>query len=254
MTFPPLGRPSGRPPVATLDLSDLLLVVILSLGSARLLGLLIGASAGPSDPLAEPAPGAPAAMVAIALFAVQSLILVIAIHLVVIRGRGLAWADLGLRRPAVPWVRRAVFATLAAFPLVGLVNAIVASLIGYVPENPQLDIVAPAGISWTTALAMLFALGVVVPIAEELMFRGLLFGWLRSRLGLRPAMAISALCFSLLHGIAWLIPAIFVLGLILAWVYEKSGSLWAAITTHGLFNMISTVLLFAAQQSGALPL
>ena len=50
--------------------------------------------------------------------------------------------------------------------------------------------------------------------------------------------------FSLLHNILWLVPALTVLGVILARVYEKSGSLWAVMVTHGLFNGVTVVLIY----------
>ncbi len=248
LQFP--SPPSGGRRLAAIDPADLLLILILSLGGARLLGLIVGMSASPALPDQEP--GSPAVVV-ITLFILQNMILLAAIYTVAIRGCGVAWSDLGLRPASVPWRRRAILATLAAFPLVGLVNALVASLIGQLPNNPQLQVIAPTGVSLGGAIGMILTLGVIVPIAEELLFRGLLYGWLRDRLGIQPAMVISALCFSLLHGIIWLIPAVAMLGLILAWVYEKSDSLWASITTHGLFNTISTTFLYVALQSGVLP-
>ena len=250
LNVPPPAR--GSSGLARLDLADLLLILILSLGGVRLLGLLIGAGASDTAALPDQEDESIAGLV-IALFSLQCAIFVSSLYLVAVRGRGVSWSELGLRRPNAPWRFRAVVATMAAFPLVGLVNGIVAGLIGRVPENPQLEIIAPTVVSGAGAFGMLLTLAVVVPIAEELLFRGLLYAWLRERIGLRPAMLISALAFSLLHGIAWLIPAFAMLGLILAWVYERSDSLWAPIVTHGLFNATSTGLVFLAARSGLLP-
>lgn len=251
MSFRPPAGPQVGARLGALDATDLLLVLILSLGGVRLLGLVVGAALGSAvelpDQAAEPAP-----TLLITLFALQCVILVSALHLVAIRGKGLSWSDLGLARPQGPWLRRAVVAAIAAFPLVYFVNALVAGMLGDVPENPQLQAIAPAAVSWGSTIGMLLTLGVAVPIAEELIFRGLLYGWLRHRFGLLPAMVFSALCFSLLHGIVWLTPALAMLGLLLAWIYERSGTLWAPIVTHGLFNVLSTLLLYSALNSGVL--
>lgn len=256
MSLPSHGPHPGQGPIgarlAVLDGADLLLVLILSLGGLRLLSLVIGGAGNPSVQLPDQTVG-PSAVLLISLFVLQCVIMVGALHLVAIRGRALTWSDLGLRRPRGPWLRRAVVAAVMAFPLVYLVNALVVGLLAEVPENPQIQVIAPAASSWASALGMLLTLGIAVPIAEELIFRGLLYGWLRHRLGLAPALVISSLCFSLLHGIVWLTPALAVLGLLLAWVYESNGSLWAPITTHGLFNVLSTLVLYSALNSGALP-
>ena len=66
----------------------------------------------------------------------------------------------------------------------------------------------------------------------------------------RWAAAISGLGFAVLHGVWWLIPALLLLGVVLALVYERSGSIWAAAITHGLFNSFTTVLLYLALATG----
>ena len=92
--------------------------------------------------------------------------------------------------------------------------------------------------------------GIVAPFAEELAFRGVLFPWLRARLGLPAAAVLSALCFAFLHGVILLVPALTVIGIALALIYERSGSLWPAIVTHGVFNALMIAALYAALASG----
>lgn len=93
--------------------------------------------------------------------------------------------------------------------------------------------------------AALVALGVLVvgaaPVSEEVFFRGFFFGGLRGRLSFWAAAAISALLFGLVHipsGIAQA-PALAVLGLLLAWLYERSGSLGPPILMHAIINAIA---------------
>jgi uncharacterized protein len=61
---------------------------------------------------------------------------------------------------------------------------------------------------------------------------------------------LSALLFAVVHGIPMLIPALLVTGLVLAWVYERSGSLWPPIVVHGAFNMVMVVVLYDALAAG----
>jgi hypothetical protein len=53
-----------------------------------------------------------------------------------------------------------------------------------------------------------------------------------------------------MHGIPGLIPAIAVLGLILAWIYEITGTIWAPIVVHGAYNAIVTTILYTAVSQG----
>jgi hypothetical protein len=57
-------------------------------------------------------------------------------------------------------------------------------------------------------------------------------------------MALSAASFSMLHGnLSHLMP-IFVLGILLAYLYEKTQSIWSCIAAHMIFNSGSMVMLF----------
>lgn len=86
------------------------------------------------------------------------------------------------------------------------------------------------------------AVAVVAPFAEEVLFRGVLFRGLRLRWGLVPAMLASAALFSAAHlDIGHALP-IFVLGLVLAFLVEESGSVWPGIAMHAMVNGVATTL------------
>ncbi len=70
------------------------------------------------------------------------------------------------------------------------------------------------------------------PIAEELFFRGLLYRYLRVRLGVVMGLAVSSLLFSALHANLLALVPVFALGLLLGWVYEKTGTLIAPMSIH----------------------
>jgi uncharacterized protein len=92
------------------------------------------------------------------------------------------------------------------------------------------------------ALAFL-AVVVVAPLAEELFFRGFLYQALRKWRGVGQAVVLSALLFAVAHGHPILIAGIFPLGIILAYTFEKRGSLTATIAAHAFFNGISLILI-----------
>lgn len=79
--------------------------------------------------------------------------------------------------------------------------------------------------------------GVVGPIAEEIFFRGILYGFFR-RWGILIALALSTLIFMLAHPVFPGIPVTQVVGgIVFALAYEIEGSLMAPITIHVLGNM-----------------
>ena len=89
----------------------------------------------------------------------------------------------------------------------------------------------------------------VAPLAEETFFRGFMFGGLR-RFGFFWAALVSGLLFSAVHlNPGGLIPLALV-GMLFAWAYMKTGSLWTPIYAHLTFNLVSFVALTAIVQSG----
>ncbi|HEX4774799.1 MAG TPA: CPBP family intramembrane glutamic endopeptidase [Candidatus Saccharimonadales bacterium] len=96
------------------------------------------------------------------------------------------------------------------------------------------------------------SLVVLPPLAEEIMVRGFLYTSLKKALKLWPAAILTSLLFASAHlpegGAAGplYIAALdtFVLSLVLIYLREKTGSLWASITLHALKNGIAFVALF----------
>ena len=83
------------------------------------------------------------------------------------------------------------------------------------------------------------ALAFVTPMSEELFFRGFIFRGLLPRVGPWAAMLISAAVFSGFHlSVGVLIP-IFITGFLFAWLYWRTGSLWAAIGAHAGQNTLA---------------
>jgi membrane protease YdiL (CAAX protease family) len=82
----------------------------------------------------------------------------------------------------------------------------------------------------------------VAPFAEETFFRGFLFPGISKRWGYSWGVIVSGALFAVAHiGSGGLVP-IFILGMLLAWLYKKTGSLWPCIITHFAYN--SLALLF----------
>jgi len=147
------------------------------------------------------------------------------------------WAALGMNRPVAADIRlftyvaaacSAVSLTLLALPL-GLLEQVAAP---------------PIVVSWPGVLLFLLA----GPVAEELFFRGYIYGFLRQTFGISLSVAASALVFALMHG-SWAVPQM-AGGIVFALAYEYSRNLWVPV---GLHIGANSAVLLAAWFAGALP-
>ncbi|MGZ8481334.1 MAG: CPBP family intramembrane glutamic endopeptidase [Candidatus Limnocylindria bacterium] len=128
----------------------------------------------------------------------------------------------------------------------GVVAWFVASVVTYVivllferlglqPDQQAVERVLGYLEPWLIVVAVV----ILAPIAEEVFFRGVAFNaWLRER-GRRFAYIGSAALFAAIHASLVSLVPIFLLGLALAWVYRRTGSLLAPIAMHATFNAIS---------------
>ena len=87
-----------------------------------------------------------------------------------------------------------------------------------------------------------FAVGLLAPVCEELVFRGAI---LRALLHWTPrhwvAIAISALLFALIHANPAQMPHAFVIGLLLGWLYYRTDSIVPGIVYHWINNSIAYI-------------
>jgi CAAX protease family protein len=145
------------------------------------------------------------------------------------RGRA-ALARLGVRRfgrSAWKWMAAAIGAYLAF-------AAVYVALVG---EPEQEDIAEAFG----SVPFQILLVAIAAPISEEVCFRGMLFGGLRERLPRWVAALISAAIFGLLHAFTGIsaVPPLIAFGLILALLYEKTGSIVPGVLLHMLNNSVA---------------
>jgi len=91
-----------------------------------------------------------------------------------------------------------------------------------------------------------FSVVIAAPVAEEIFFRGFLFAGLRRRMPFVAAGLLSGAVFSLAHFDPGLVLPFTLVGLILAFTYERTGSLYTSMGVHFLFNAISFLALVFA--------
>ena len=123
------------------------------------------------------------------------------------------------------------------------VYALLAQALGIdilVPDQNLEEIAALDGIARVPTFVIV---GLLAPFAEEVFFRGFLLAALVKMVGgLRGALVSSAL-FSAAHlNLSTLVP-IFVMGMLLAWLYLRTGSIWPPFVAHAAQNLLALIFL-----------
>ena len=96
-------------------------------------------------------------------------------------------------------------------------------------------------------ILMAVAAVLVAPLAEEVVFRGYLYPAAKRFCGPYGAMIFSSLVFAAAHGNVVALVPLFVLAMLLCVIYELTGSIWANISVHLLFNAATVALQLMAR-------
>ncbi len=100
-------------------------------------------------------------------------------------------------------------------------------------------------------LSMCFFVSLVGPFVEEVFFRGFVYGVFRKKIGIFGGILASALFFACVHANMASFAPILCLGILLAYIYEKTGSLISSITVHVIHNsLMLAFLLFLKSAAG----
>jgi membrane protease YdiL (CAAX protease family) len=159
-------------------------------------------------------------------------------------------------------LRLALWGLLLAIVLVQAITAmvmLVAAFFGHVPPPVGHDLLAALieTDSRVTALVILAAALALAPLFEEVIYRGLVQSALLEHFGIEARWLViltSALLFGAVHAgpAAWhVLPGLVVLGVLLGWLYERTGSLLAPVLVHFGFNLVNVAL--ALLLTGAAP-
>jgi membrane protease YdiL (CAAX protease family) len=141
--------------------------------------------------------------------------------------------DLGLGRKAIwPGIRTGLLWSVGFAAVAGslLLGAFMAGL------NPLSWVRSPLPESASQCVLYFFVGGIVAPVAEEIFFRGLIFGYLR-RWGVPTAVLISTALFALVH-VRVAVPVTQIVGgIVFAVAYHKGRSLMVPMVIHMLGNL-----------------
>lgn len=109
----------------------------------------------------------------------------------------------------------------------------IAIVLGVLSQEPITEQNVPDPFFWAVSLATTV---VLIPIVEELLFRGILFGSFCRAFSYKIAIVLSAVLFMLVHSmVSW--PSVFVIGVLLAWLYWQTDNLAVTMVIHGTINL-----------------
>jgi membrane protease YdiL (CAAX protease family) len=162
------------------------------------------------------------------------------------------FAALGLRRGENTWalgygLTRYVGCGPFLYALLLLTPLLLERVFG-VPHEPQDVVRMIAGAEGLERLLAPLLAVLLIPLLEELLFRGFLQNALEPHIGAWPALVLSSLAFAALHGTSALIP-IFGLSLILGVIMLRTRRLSACWFVHALHNGLTTGILFLAPET-----
>ncbi|GAB4456462.1 MAG: hypothetical protein OHK0029_14440 [Armatimonadaceae bacterium] len=110
------------------------------------------------------------------------------------------------------------------------------------PVNELIQVLPRLGIPGL--ILAILGVGIGPGFGEEMLFRGFLFNVFRKQWGLWAGILLSALVFTVGHTYALGLLPVFLMGVALAWIYHRTGSLWIPILIHAVNNTASVVIAF----------
>lgn len=153
------------------------------------------------------------------------------------------FSDLGFVKSPRRFLALGFIAGVCLFLGIGLLGNLLTKLFG--TPAPQSFALAVNGANYTWEFILLtFLGGVVAPMKEEMFFRGLIYPPLRQTFGRGKGILLTGLFFAALHlEVIRFIP-LFIGGVVLTWLYERSGNIWTSIVAHGTWNILMALALW----------
>ena len=188
-----------------------------------------------------------------------------------LQGAALVWVGLFLRQEKLSWrdmfgfnqywPRAVLFGVLTAclFMPVGWTLQLGSSKaiewagkqaprLGLKPEQQQAVQTLQLAATWGNRLALGLVTILLVPLAEEVLFRGIFYPWIKQVGFPGLALWLNSLVFAAMHmNLVTFLP-LTVLALVLTTLYERTENLLAPITAHALFNGMNFALLYWVQE------
>jgi membrane protease YdiL (CAAX protease family) len=202
----------------------------------------------------------------------ELMLLSVVISLVCVQGLAVLWVHQFLRRNELTWgeafglaqqnyrqcVALALLALVVALFGMGVLSHLTATMLEIAADRTGWEWLRPQPQSitqllqndwpwWLLGLQGFTAI-IVAPVGEELLFRGILYGFIKQRGHPRLALWISSVLFAVVHGNAVGFLFFIFLSMLLVALYEKTKNIFAPILLHALFNTVNFVAIVGGLQ------
>ena len=223
--------------------------LVLALACAAATAWVSGVCAAKLAMMAAPTWAADPARLAPLVIAVVYVSIIITLLAVMGRTSGQRRSLLSIRRPDRRSMAIGVGAWAAAYVAAVAAYAVLDPITGIGVEDLRrllMSVGADNGrlheASAALVVIILVRMLVLSPIAEELIFRGALYTWLRTRLPAWATILITALGFALVHQSPLFLPLALLVGLAAGWIWEKTGTVVVPMAVHALQSGAIVVL------------
>lgn len=161
-------------------------------------------------------------------------------------------ADIGLKKPVLRDVGYALIGFAGYFLLYISAVSVLTKLFPLLDTSQKQELGFSTNLAGSGLVLVFIGLVVLPPLVEEIVARGFLFSGLRKNMKFLPAAFVTSFLFGLAHywggkgGSAIWIASVdtFMLSMVLVYLRERTGSLWASIGLHSLKNFVAFFFLF----------
>lgn len=170
-------------------------------------------------------------------YAIQTILMLGVVWFFAIYWRGSSVRDLGFRYYSILKTVWYTFISLLFIFLISFLYILaLKSIFGIeAPPSKVEELVANRSIS---SNILIIVTAVVAPFCEEIYFRGFLYSAFKKSFGVPAALFLSSFLFSLAHLELYSFIPIMIIGWLLAYIYEKTKSIFTVIFLHSVYNLI----------------
>lgn len=173
---------------------------------------------------------------------IMSIFFTLGVYFIAIKPKNLSWKEVGFQR-----FSKSYWSPIIGWTIVLIIGSI---LLSYIMEwlfdigtnNNKTNSLQTRLTTINISITFVSA-AIISPIYEEIFYRGFLYRWFRSKYGLLAGMFISSFIFMIVHIPTFnSLPYTFLSGLVFAWTYEKTQSIYPPMIIHGTFNGLAVLL------------
>jgi membrane protease YdiL (CAAX protease family) len=160
-----------------------------------------------------------------------------------LRSMRLTFHDLGFTKPRKQHLALGLAFGFLLYLAVGYLGNYLTRFLGTPAPQSFATAVTNVNTLWEFGL-LLFLGGIVAPLKEEMFFRGFMYPPLRHSFGKGKGLLLTGLLFAVLHlDVVRFLP-LFLGGIVLTWLYERTESIWPSIIAHGTWNILMALALW----------